>query len=187
MRFEERERLAPLSFDCHDSFCSDLQGKATFTRTSWRNDFKHSQRVSGRLYLCKADSVRKRHLWLNTENAGVTIHNKIWTDGQHAPRVWFRWESCLQGGRHWKVPVSRPGSRQTLDALRDPLRRPPEPRDPIPVPFLHLEPEVPFQFDENKFTANVRSARYGAAPGPSGLTAGHTRLVLDNGKNAHLL
>ena len=69
--------------------------------------------------------------------------------------------SC-QGGRHWKVLVSRPGTRRTLDAFRDPSRRPPEVRDPIPGPILNLEPKVPFQFDEFKFASNVRSARRGA-------------------------
>ena len=80
-----------------------------------------------------------------------------------------------------------PGNRPTLDALQDPQRRPPDPRDPIPRLVLDFVLEVPFDFDETKFASNVRSARRGAAAGPSGMTVEHIRLVLDNVRDAHLL
>ena len=80
-----------------------------------------------------------------------------------------------------------PGTRRTLDALRDPGRRPPKARDLIPGAILNLEPEVPFQLDEFKLASNVQSARRGAAPGPSGMSAEHLRLVLDNVRDTNLL
>ena len=46
---------------------------------------------------------------------------------------------------------------------------------------------MPFDLDETKFASNVRSARRGAAAGPSGMTVEHVRLVLDNVRDAHLL
>ena len=46
---------------------------------------------------------------------------------------------------------------------------------------------MPFQLDEFKFASNVRSARRGAAPGPSGMSAEHMRLVLDNVRDTNLL
>ena len=46
---------------------------------------------------------------------------------------------------------------------------------------------MPFQLDEFKFASNLRSARRGAAPGPSGMSAEHMRLVLDNVRDTNFL
>ena len=45
--------------------------------------------------------------------------------------------------------------RQTLEALRDPIRRPPVPRDPFPpVVMGHVQDER-FSLEEHRFAANV--------------------------------
>ena len=64
------------------------------------------------------------------------------------------------------------GDQKTLNALRDPTRRPAVPRDSVPNDIAGLEPEEPFVLDQD----NVRTVRKGAAPGLSGMTADHLPL-----------
>ena len=74
-----------------------------------------------------------------------------------------------------------PGNETTLRELN---KRPARPMDPIP----ELPPSVPvFNLDEQTFSKNVRSARRGAAGGPSGMTTDHLRPLLDNTKDTHLV
>ena len=79
------------------------------------------------------------------------------------------------------------GTQQTLEALRDPDRRPPLPRDPLPEAILEHEPEVSFSLEARRFAANLRSSRRGAAAGLSGMTTDHLRLVLDQVRDTHML
>ena len=80
-----------------------------------------------------------------------------------------------------------PGTNETPEALRDPRRRPPRAREPIPIHLMDHVPDAPFALDEDTFVKNVRSARKGAAPGPSGMTVEHLRPLLDNPKDLHAL
>ena len=73
-----------------------------------------------------------------------------------------------------------PGTRDTLNALQDPERRPPVLRDPIPPDILHAVPAEQFSLDFDVFTRNIRSARRGAAGGPSGMTAEHLRFIVES-------
>ena len=73
-----------------------------------------------------------------------------------------------------------PGGLETQKALEDPTRRPPEPRDPLPDSVAQCEPEELFSLSQELFFQNVRRARRGAAPGPSGMTADHLRLLLEH-------
>ena len=73
-----------------------------------------------------------------------------------------------------------PGTLATLRALTDPARRPPVPREPLPEALLTMRPSILFELDADRFMSNIRVARRGAAPGPSGLTAEHLLPVLDN-------
>ena len=61
-----------------------------------------------------------------------------------------------------------PGTNETFEALRDPRRRPPRAREPIPIHLMDHVLDAPFAVDDDTFAKNVRSARNGAAPGPSG-------------------
>ena len=72
------------------------------------------------------------------------------------------------------------GDDATLSALRDPERRPPVLRDPIPEDILSTRPEVPFNLDSDRLARNIRSARRGAAGGPSGMTVDHIRPLLES-------
>ena len=107
---QERERVASFPFVA-TALVVQTSKRREHTRASWRNVFRLSRRVSGRRCSGKADSMRKRHQQLSTGNAGDNIRITIWTDGQHALRVWSSWVSCPQGGRHWKVLVSRLGPK----------------------------------------------------------------------------
>ena len=80
-----------------------------------------------------------------------------------------------------------PGTQETLDSLRDHMRRPPLPKDPIPRDLLEHQPDNPFELDEHKFLTNLRSSRRGDAPGPSGMTTKHLRPLLDQSRDSHNL
>ena len=46
-----------------------------------------------------------------------------------------------------------PGMEATLNALRDPAKRPPEPRGPLPRELVNHEPRALFNLDEAQFGA----------------------------------
>ena len=71
-----------------------------------------------------------------------------------------------------------PGNDDTLKQLPD-TKRPDKLRDPIPQEVLEHVPTMPFELDENMFLKNLRSAKRGIAGGPSGMTVGHLRPLLD--------
>ena len=79
-----------------------------------------------------------------------------------------------------------PGSEDTLQQLQNPTRRPPRPREPIPVHLLEHIPPDQFELDEVKFLQNLRSAHRGVAGGPSGMTSEHLRILLENVRDGHL-
>ena len=79
-----------------------------------------------------------------------------------------------------------PGTQQTLEALRDPVRRPPVPRDPLPPAVVGHMPDQRFSLEEHRFAANLRSSRRGAAAGLSGMTTDHLRPLLDHVEDTHL-
>ena len=76
-------------------------------------------------------------------------------------------------------------ARQALEGeetqqLADESKRPPRLMDPVPPDIMHHTPLVPFALDTDKFLKNLRSAKRGAAPGPSGMTVEHLRPLLDS-------
>ena len=66
-----------------------------------------------------------------------------------------------------------PRNQATLNALRDPTRRPPRARAPLPDNVMTHTPHSAFELDEHQFSRNLRSATRGAAAGPSGMTTEH--------------
>ena len=65
-----------------------------------------------------------------------------------------------------------PGTPETLRLLHA------TPRDPLPEDILGHVPDVDFQLDSDRFKRNVRSAKRGAAGGPSRMTMEHLRVLL---------
>ena len=82
--------------------------------------------------------------------------------------------------RAFESAVVAPGTLATLAELTNPVRRPPRPRDPVPAEILGFEPEELVQLDEDLFAKNIRIARRGAAPGPSGMTSEHLFPLLES-------
>ena len=76
---------------------------------------------------------------------------------------------------------------RTLAALTDPRKRPREPRSPLDEDLLTHDPVIPYMMDMKKLLANVRSARRGAAPGPSGMTVEHLRPLLESDRDSWAL
>ena len=98
----------------------------------------------------------------------------------------FRWASCHQAGLHWKRRKLLQVRKTRCSSLQNPTRRPPRPREPIPVHLLeHVSPDQ-FELDEEKFLQNLRSAHRGVAGGPSGMTSEHLRILLENVRDGHL-
>ena len=94
--------------------------------------------------------------------------------------------------RRWSLqkPVGRPVASFCIrrvvvlfdrkQKLTNPVRRPPRPRDPLPPEILGLEPEESVRLDEDQFAKNIRSARRGAVPRPSGMTSEHLFPILES-------
>ena len=78
-----------------------------------------------------------------------------------------------------------PGNQTTLDALRDEIRRPANPREPVPAELTNFVLPRAFELDVSKFNQNLRSSRRGAAAGPSGMTMEHLRPLLDDARSLH--
>ena len=75
-----------------------------------------------------------------------------------------------------------PGTEATLK-LR---QRPSAPREPLNVePWP--QPETLFMLDHQEFLKSLKTARTGAAPGPSGMTADHVKPLLENSSDAESL
>ena len=89
--------------------------------------------------------------------------------------------NCLLAVRLWKELNWHLGIRNTLDQLRQRLDVPREPNPELPR-------DTPlFNFGEKMFSRNVRSAKKGAAAGPSGMTCDHLQPLLDSNPDMHLL
>ena len=82
-------------------------------------------------------------------------------------------------------PVA-PGTQRTFDLLSDPERRPTEPYNPMPEFLQNAQAETPFMLDKAKLLKNLKCARRGAAAGPSGMTADHLKVVLENHQDSDL-
>ena len=94
----------------------------------------------------------------------------------------------LSSGRQaWEAAEVAPGTLQTLQALRDSSRRPCGAREVISRELLDFEPATSPELDEGLFSKKLRFARRGAAAGPSGMTTDHSRPLLDNVRDLHLL
>ena len=79
-----------------------------------------------------------------------------------------------------------PGNLATLRELTNPEKRPPKPRRDLSQEVAHNEPAVPFELDEVEFLVCLRTARRGAAAGPSGMTADHIFPLLESEHDSRL-
>ena len=105
---------------------------------------------------------------------------------QPGPRCWCRWANCHLHVKHWRGAALAPRNQATLDVLRDATRRPSRARDPLPDAVTSHVPVRPFDLDEAQFCRNLRSARRGAAAGPSGMTTEHLRPLLNDPHTTNL-
>ena len=73
-----------------------------------------------------------------------------------------------------------PETMATLRELTNPARRPPAARHALSQEIIRSEP-VALQLDGEDFLTCLRTAKRGAAAGPSGMTADHTALAKPDG------
>ena len=93
----------------------------------------------------------------------------------------------LSSGRQaLKGATLAPGNSDTLGQLKDPTRRPPRPPEPLPHNVVSHVPGRVFELDEQLLSHNLRSARCGAAAGPSGMTTEHLRLLCSDMRTLHV-
>ena len=90
-------------------------------------------------------------------------------------------------GRALVAQPLAPGTDATLAELRDPHRRPPAEYAPLTPDVTGFQPAEPCPFPLPAFVACLRSARRGAAAGPSGATNEHLRILLDEEGDTQLL
>ncbi len=79
-----------------------------------------------------------------------------------------------------------PGTPATLAALKDEERRPERPRDDLPPEVQAFRPRRRFKLEQKKLLRNLRGARKGAAAGPSGVTADHLKVLLEDEATSNL-
>ena len=72
-----------------------------------------------------------------------------------------------------------PGTDATYQALTNPLKRPPVPREPL-SDDLFVRRGGRVHLDQDMFAKNLRVARRGAAGGPSGMMTDHLRPLLES-------
>ena len=92
--------------------------------------------------------------------------------------------SCRQVDTPSKALLA-PGSEATLNELQNPVRRPPEPHEPLPDDLFVRRGPL-FELDFDLFSKNLRVSRRGAASGPSGMTSEHLRPLLQSEKDMTL-
>ena len=128
--------------------------------------------AQGKEDACRGDQLfsrrRRRHVRDNVESRAARAEALVQMGELSAAR------QALEG-----VAVA-PGDEVTRAALQDPSKRPPVLRDPIPAEVMNAMPATPLVVDPESITRNLRSARRGAAAGPSGMIADHLRVVLES-------
>ena len=80
-----------------------------------------------------------------------------------------------------------PGTAATLNELRDPVRRPAQLSEAIPVEVSRCWPHHQFELDQEKSASNLRSAPRGSAAGLAGDTNEHYKVMLDDEEATHLI
>ena len=73
-----------------------------------------------------------------------------------------------------------PGTDATLEILQDQTRRPAALRTPLPANLEDYQPHTPLQFNSQEVAEAIRTAKRGSAPGLSGATAEHYKVLLDD-------
>ena len=73
-----------------------------------------------------------------------------------------------------------PGTRETLEALRDPARRPPQPTEPLDPEVLDYTPPAPVVVDPQVFAQMLRQAPRGSSGALSGTRFEYLKLALDD-------
>ncbi|CAJ1362273.1 unnamed protein product [Effrenium voratum] len=80
-----------------------------------------------------------------------------------------------------------PGTEATWEALTDPERRPPEPRDHMPSDVIAFTPDALPRITPDALAAALRTSKRGSAPGLSGMRAEHLQVLLQDAEGLELL
>ena len=140
------------------------------TKASCARDFRIFPTACGQSCWQSVDSVLKTLPKSRGETQEAQTRPRVGNEGPHGRYPWCKWESCLQAGKFWKEPAW----------LRDPDRRPPVPRDPLPAAIL----------EHWRHTGSQQICVFpgeGQQLGLFGMTTDHLRVVLDQVRDTHLL
>ena len=94
--------------------------------------------------------------------------------------------SGVDGRDFWMFGIGAPGSGATREALSDPVRRPARAREDFSEEVRAFQPRAPFVLDQDTFLKCLRTAKRGAAGGPSGMTIEHIRSLLESPNDSSL-
>ena len=92
-------------------------------------------------------------------------------------KSWWEWESCPLARQALEGVELAPGD-ETLQMSSDESRKPPEIRLPVPMEFTNHVLDVHSRLDDQVFLKILRTAKRGAAAGPSGMTTEHLSVLL---------
>ena len=119
---------------------------------------------------------------------------KFFSDGRWEDLLLLSRDSAMTevqalGQRRRRAPPDpvEQGNDATLRALLDPQRHPKAPRGPLAPELTGFQPTSLVELEQDRLLKNLRSARRGAAGGPSGMTADHVRPLLDSERDAESL
>ena len=170
-----------------DPCCTGPPGGATSTRTSWPNDLTISRLANGCSFCTQAGSAMRKLVWPCTGSGGGTLNRMRWRDELPVPSLLYKWVSCRQAARHWKVLLLR----QAVSKLAIPSVTQSGVRHVPGILFLvtywSISRRFLFELEEFQFVVNLRTSRKGAGAGPSGMTSDHLRALLDQVWDSHLL
>ena len=177
---EDREKRERKKTEREEKTEEERQGKTKekTRREQKRRAEKEKERGEKREERREKREERKREPRIWCEEAASTIQT-LWRPELFGQRF-VQLGEISAGRQALESARVAPGTLAKLRVLTSPERRPPVPREPIPPHLASAVPESPFDLDFDRFVSNIRSAKTGAAPGPSGLTSEHLHPILEN-------
>ena len=158
------------------SCCTDLQEVDWSQRRSCKNESTSFCKDSGSRYWKHPSScLFKEQQQVADGNGGRRTRSN---GGPHVLSNFANLGSCLLHDKRWREQQSPSGNSRAEKLLKDETRRPRVVRTPIDRSILEAEPEEDLNLDVDALLQNLRTARRGAAAGPSGMTAEHRKPLL---------
>ena len=151
---------------CHECCCGDLQEVVWFRNGIWKVDCVYSWQASGQSCCSKVRSMGQQQCFRQKASSEEDLCR---CQGSKASGA----RGTLSGQTSVGSRVVAPGTLRTLRALE-------VPRALLLPELSHHVPRARVVLDSELRTTNLRKSRWGAAGGPSGMTAEHLKGLLQS-------